>query len=84
MKLTKEVIEEIESSDAYYVITVKDKTNFTYMDGKYADKKTVMAHIVQGMLGTIDDFLKDRKASNSMLLTLLVRMAIKAFPELKD
>ena len=83
MELTKEVIEQIESSDAFYVIAVHGKTNFTFMDGKDPDKMKSIHHIVQGMLGNVDEFIKEKKCVNSLLLTLFVRAAIKAFPSLK-
>jgi hypothetical protein len=80
MKLDKKLIEEIENSDACYIIGVKGKTNFTAIQGRYSNDLETVHHLVQGMLGNIDASVTKKKWNNSQPLMILIYEAIKRFP----
>lgn len=83
MKLEKEIIDQIENSDAYYIIGVNGDTHFTSVAGKYSDNTETIHHIVQGMLGSVDKSINGKKAENSWPLLVLIAESIKRFPQFR-
>ncbi len=81
MKLEKEIIDQIENSDAYYIIGVKGETNFSSIGGKYSDDTETIHHIVQGMLGSVNEAINSKKAGNAWILMVLIAESIKRFPQ---
>lgn len=81
IELTPKEIRAIESSDAYFVIGVKDGKHFTIAKGKLDTEEKNVEEITQGMLGCINLFLKQR-VGNGLIIVATVVNAVKNFPEL--
>jgi len=82
MKIEKEIIDQMESCDAYFMIGVRDKIHFTSIGSTHTDDTKTMHHLVQGMLGSVDDIIKSKKQGNGMVLMVFAYKAAKTI--LKD
>lgn len=92
MKLTPDVIEKLEHSDAYFLICVKGQENATSAQGIHSDKEKTIQQLVGGLLGVLDKELKiyldsDPRGSqngNGIVLLVFVTAAIKMFSIFKN
>ena len=81
-RVSKQLIKHMADSDAYYVIGVKNNTNFSEINSTFLDDNLAIYTLMSGMLGKINELLKSKKSNNSILLIMLIKQAVIMFPEL--